>query len=62
MVRHRRRRSSFARRTPPQMRLIAIGVGVAVFLGLFVYFIRQSDQLAPAPQEIRVELEDAFKE
>ena len=44
------------------MRLIAIGVGVAVFLGLFVYFIRQSDQLAPAPQEIRVELEDAFKE
>jgi hypothetical protein len=60
--RRRRRSSSFARRTPPQVRLIAIGAGVAVFIALFVFFIRQSDQLAPEPQEIRVELPDAFKE
>jgi len=39
-----------------------IGVGAAVFIGLFVFFIRQSDELAPEPQEIRVELPDAFKE
>jgi hypothetical protein len=62
MFRRRRRRSSFARRTPPQARLAIIGVGVALFIGLFVFFIRQSDELAPAPQEIRVELPDAFKE
>jgi flagellar biosynthesis protein FliR len=62
MYRRRRRRSSFARRTPPQLRLVVIGVGVAVFIGLFVFFIGQSDRLAPAPQEIRVEVEDAFKE
>ncbi len=42
--------------------MIAIGVGVAVVIGLFVFFIRQSDELAPEPQEIRVELPDAFKE
>jgi hypothetical protein len=47
---------------PPQVRLIAIGLSVVVFIGLFIYFIRQSDVLAPQPQEIRVELEDAFKE
>lgn len=62
MYRRRRRRSSFARRTPPQARLVVIGVGVALFIGLFVFFIGQSDRLAPAPQEIRVEVEDAFKE
>lgn len=62
MYRRRRRRSSFARRTPRQLRLAAIGVGVAVFVGLFVFFIGQSDRLAPAPQEIRVEVEDAIKE
>jgi hypothetical protein len=39
-----------------------IGVGAAVFIGLFVFLIRQSDVLAPAPQEIRVALPDAFKE
>jgi hypothetical protein len=60
--RRRRRSSSFSRRAPPQLRLIAIGAGAAVFIALFVYFIRQSDVLAPEPQEIRVELEDAFKE
>jgi hypothetical protein len=62
VYRRRRRRSSFARRTPPQLRLIAIGAGVVVFIGLFIFFIRQSDVLAPEPQEIRVELPDAFKE
>ncbi|MDZ4691775.1 hypothetical protein [Terricaulis sp.] len=60
--RRRRRSSSFARRAPPQARLAIIGVGVALFIALFIFFIRQSDELAPAPQEIRVELPDAFKE
>lgn len=63
MFRRRRRRSSaFARRAPPQLGLALIGVGVAVFIGLFVYFIGQSDTLAPEPQEMRVELPDAFKQ
>jgi hypothetical protein len=39
-----------------------IGIGAAVFVGLFVFFIGQSDRLAPSPQEIRVEVQDAFKE
>jgi hypothetical protein len=63
MYRRRRRRSSaFARRTPPQVRLALIGVGIVAFIALFIFFIRQADVLAPEPQEIRVELEDAFKE
>lgn len=39
-----------------------IGVGAAVFIGLFLFFMRQADVLAPEPQEIRVELPDAFKD
>lgn len=39
-----------------------IGVGIAAFVALFVFFIRQADVLAPQPQEIRVELPDAFKD
>ncbi|GIK47521.1 MAG: hypothetical protein BroJett013_02180 [Alphaproteobacteria bacterium] len=39
-----------------------IGVAVVAFIGLFIFFIRQSDELAPEPQEIRVELPDAFKD
>ncbi|HYD87688.1 MAG TPA: hypothetical protein VEA80_09450 [Vitreimonas sp.] len=62
MFRRRRRRSSFARRAPPQARLAMIGVGAVVFIALFIFFIRQADELAPEPQEIRVELPDAFKE
>ncbi|HYD73409.1 MAG TPA: hypothetical protein VEF55_09735 [Candidatus Binatia bacterium] len=62
MYRRRRRRSGFARRTPPQARFALIGVGVVAFIGLFVFFIRQADVLAPEPQEIRVEVSDAFKE
>lgn len=62
MFRRRRRRSSFARRTPPQLRYAVIGLGVVAVIAAFIFFIRQSDQLAPEPQEIRVELEDAFKE
>ena len=61
MYRRRRRRSGFARRTPPPVRYILMGVGFVVFIGLFIYFIRQSDVLAPEPEEIRVELPDAFK-
>jgi hypothetical protein len=37
-------------------------VSAAVVIGLFVYFIGQSDRLAPDRQEIRVEVQDAFKE
>lgn len=62
MYRRRRRRSSFARRTPPQLRLALIGAGVVAFIALFVFFIRQSDELAPEPQEIRVDVSDTFKE
>lgn len=62
MFRRRRRRSSFAKRTPPQLKYAAYGAVAVVFVGLFVYFIRQSDTLAPEPQQIRVELPDAFKE
>ncbi len=62
MFRRRRRRSAFARRTPPQVKLALIGLGVVAFIALFIFFIRQADVLAPEPQEIRVELEDAFKD
>jgi hypothetical protein len=62
VYRRRRRRSGFARRTPPQVRYILMAVGAVAFIGLFIFFIRQSDVLAPEPQEIRVELPDAFKE
>ncbi len=63
MYRHRRRRSSaFARRTPPQLRYVGIGAAIVVVIGLFVFFIRQADVLAPQPHEIRVDLPDAFKE
>ena len=62
MFRRRRRRSSFARRTPPQVRFALIGVGVVAFIGLFVFLIRQADVLAPEPQEIRVDISDTFKE
>ena len=62
MYRRKRRRSAFSRRTPPQMRLALIGLGVIAVIALFIFFIRQADVLAPAPQEIRVELPDAFRE
>jgi hypothetical protein len=62
MFRRRRRRSSFARRTPPQLKYAAYGAVAVAAIGLFIFFIRQSDVLAPEPQEIRVELPDAFKE
>jgi hypothetical protein len=62
MYRRRRRRSSFARRGPAWVGPALIGVSAAVVIGLFVYFIGQSDTLAPAPQEMRVEVQDAFKE
>jgi hypothetical protein len=62
MYRRRRRRSAFARRTQPQVRYLAIGGVAIVLIGLFIFFIRQSDVLAPEPREISVQLPDAFKE
>jgi hypothetical protein len=62
MFRRRRRRSSFARRQPAWVRPAAIGAAAIAFIALFVFFIRQSDVLAPAPQEVRVELPDVFGE
>lgn len=62
MYRRRRRRSAFAKRTPPQVYYALMGVAAVAVVGLFVFFIRQADVLAPPPQEIRVELPDAFKE
>lgn len=61
MFRRRRRRNSFGRRAP-QRGLILIGAGAVAFVALFIFFIRQADELAPAPQEVRVELPDAFKD
>ncbi|MBY0562983.1 MAG: hypothetical protein K2P58_02255 [Hyphomonadaceae bacterium] len=62
MFRRRRRRNAFSRRTPASARLVVIGVGLAVSIGLFIFFIRQADVLAPPPQEIRIDLPDAFKQ
>jgi hypothetical protein len=62
MYRRRRRRSSFARGPPVWLRPALIGAGVVAFIAAFAFFMRQADVLAPAPQEIRVELPDAFKE
>jgi hypothetical protein len=62
MFRRRRRRNSFARRGPPRGRFVLFGIGAVAFVGLFVFFMRQADVLAPAPHEIRVDLPDAFKE
>jgi hypothetical protein len=62
MYRRRRRRSSFARRAPSWARPAAIGAAVLAAIALFVFFIRQSDVLAPEPEEVRVELPDVFGE
>jgi cell division protein FtsN len=62
MLRRRRRRSSFSRRSSPNTRYIMIGAAAVVFVGLFIFFIGQADRLAPEPREIRVELPDAFKD
>jgi hypothetical protein len=39
-----------------------MGAAALVVIGLFVFFIRQADVLAPQPHEIRVDLPDTFKE
>jgi len=62
MYRRRRRRSSFAKPPPIWLRPALIAGSAVLVIGLFVYFIGQSDRLAPAPQQIRVEVQDAFKE
>lgn len=61
MWRRRRRRSAFAKRTPPQIGYALIGLGVAAFVAAFVFFIGQSDTLAPPQAELSVPV-DAFKE
>lgn len=62
MFRRRRRRSAFARGAPTWVRPAAIGAAVLAVIVLFVFFIRQSDVLAPEPEEVRVELPDVFGE
>ena len=44
------------------MRLVLLGAGAVVLAGAFAFFLRQADVLAPEPDEIRVDLPDAFKE
>ncbi|MEZ6024515.1 MAG: hypothetical protein R3C16_14105 [Hyphomonadaceae bacterium] len=44
------------------MRYIMFGAVAVVVIGLFLFFMRQADELAPEPQEMRVELPDAFKD
>jgi len=60
MFRRRRRRSSFSRRAPPQLKWALYGLAGAVFVALFVFFIRQADVLAPEPELIREQVPDAF--
>ena len=62
MFKRKRRRSSFARRSPTWVRPAAIGAAVVVAIGLFVFFVRQADVLAPEQHVIRVEVPDAFKQ
>ncbi len=65
MFRHRRRRSSFSRRSSTDIPVWApalIALGVAALIGLMIFFIRQAEILAPAPTEISVTLPDAFKD
>jgi len=47
---------------PPQVRYVGIGAALVVVIGLFIFFIRQADVLAPQPHEISVPVTDAFKE
>lgn len=56
-----RRRSSFRGAPNPGARLIMLGGGAFVLIAAFVFFLIRADQLAPAPQEMRIELPDAFK-
>jgi hypothetical protein len=62
MFRRRRRRSAFARRTPPQLKWALYGLGGVVFIAVFVFFIRQADVLAPQPQLIREPVPNALKQ
>jgi hypothetical protein len=62
MFRRRRRRSAFAKRTPPQVGYALIGVGVVAVIGAFVFFMHQADVLKPAQADVRVELPNAFKQ
>ncbi len=39
---------------PPQLRYAGIGAAVLLVIGLFIFFIRQADVLAPTPHEISV--------
>ena len=61
MRRFKRRRSAFAKRTPPQVGYALIGLSVAAAIAAFVFFIRQADTLAPPQHEVSVPV-DAFKE
>jgi len=40
---------------------LAVGVSAWIAVAAFVFFIRQSDTLAPTPREIRVDMPNAFK-
>jgi hypothetical protein len=62
MWRRRRRRSAFAKQTPPQVGYALAAAGVAVVIGGFIFFMHQADVLKPPQSEVRVELPDAFKQ
>ena len=59
-MRHRRRRSAFAKRQTPRPLLMA-GVALVVVAGAMFFFLHQADVLAPQPHEMRIDLPDAFK-
>lgn len=42
--------------------MILMGVAGLAVIAAFFFFMRQADELAPAPQEISVDLPDAFKQ
>jgi hypothetical protein len=61
-VRRRRRSRSRFGGAGPQLNPIFIAGGAAVLVvAAFIFFMVRADQLAPQPQEMRIELPDAFK-
>jgi len=59
-VRHKRRRSAFAKRHP-ERRFILAGAAAVLIVGAMFFFLHQADVLAPQPHEMRIELPNAFK-
>ena len=55
MFRRRKRRSSFARPSPIKPWMVMSAGGV-LFIGLFVFLMRQAETHPPAQQEVRIDV------